>query len=362
MIPSSSRLTESDVFVPSPEELARSLWGAGASDLVLASEEWLRAGNPRAAIVVCELARRLGYRDAAIELAEATARYTIGDRSRALELVDAVLASSPGHLLALALKARMLVLLGRTEDGKRCLLSVIERCPDFPGAQALLSHVLLPGPPYREVLAAVHRIVRPETYLEIGVDSGATLALASEAKLAIGVDPMSRPISLPPQARLYRTESDTFFATETLAGVFGGRTVDLTFIDGLHRFEFALRDFVNAERWASRDGTILLHDCLAVTALAARRERASTFWVGDVWKVLEILLEYRKDLRIHVVPTPPSGLVVVRRLDPSSVLLSKNIEAIVERFGEVDAPGFEEWGSRYPLVENREAGLAEIFS
>ena len=43
--------------------------------------------------------------------------------------------------------------------------------------------------------------------------------------------------------------SDDFFASHDLAQVLGGRPVDLAYIDGMHQFEFALRDFMNLERY-----------------------------------------------------------------------------------------------------------------
>ena len=47
--------------------------------------------------------------------------------------------------------------------------------------------------------------------------------------------------------------------------------VDLVFIDGLHLFEFALRDFFNAEAWCSRTSTIVLHDCVPIARATADR-------------------------------------------------------------------------------------------
>jgi hypothetical protein len=264
-----------------------------------------------------------------------------------------------------ALEAQMLAALGRVGESRARFLDVVRACPDYPGAQALLARLVLPGPPYRDVLARLHRILKPDTYLEIGVESGATLSLAFGSRRAIGVDPTPCPLepSLPSHVRVYRMESDAFFRAETRESTFDGAPVSLAFVDGMHLFEHALRDFANVERWSAPGGTIVLHDCLPVSAVAARRDRASTFWVGDVWKALEALLDYRPDLRIAVVPTAPSGLVVVRGLDPTSTLLADRMAEIVERYRSAEyphAPG--EWPARYVVVENSDEGLARAVS
>jgi tetratricopeptide (TPR) repeat protein len=356
--------TQTTGFVPPIEELQRSLHGATAADVVLVVQECLRVGVLDGGIAICEAARGLGLVDPGLTLVEATARFGAGQRPAALALVDAALDSAPAHPAARYLKARMLLSLGRHAEARELLLGVIERWPDFPGAQAVLSTILMPGPPYREVLARVHRALRPDTYLEIGVEAGVTLALATTASIAAGVDPAACPPGpLRPGAPIYRVESDVFFARETLATVFQGRPVQLAFIDGMHWFEYALRDFSNAERWSARDGTIVIHDCLPVTPVAAQRERSSTFWVGDVWKVLEALLDYRPDLRIRVVPTAPSGLVIVQGLDPSSRVLSDAMDAIVARYRDLEYPHSPgRWPDRFNLVENSDAGLARALA
>ncbi len=88
------------------------------------------------------------------------------------------------------------------------------------------------------------------------------------------------------------------------------------FIDGMHRYEFALRDFCNVENWANPRTIVAIHDVLPILPLVAERERSTKFWVGDVWKALWMLLEFRKDLAIFVIPTPPSGLAIIRGLNP----------------------------------------------
>ena len=59
--------------------------------------------------------------------------------------------------------------------------------------------------------------------------------------------------------QLFRTTSDEYFARPDPLAPLGGLPFDLAFIDGLHLFEFALRDFINAER-GSRPGAVILFD------------------------------------------------------------------------------------------------------
>jgi hypothetical protein len=355
-----SRVVDTSSFRPAKDDLMRTLRGATPADVVLLVQQCMRVYHLEEALAICEAARALGVDDPALDVSEAMVWSAAGNPSRALELLDGLLGASPGHLVALFQKALIVARRGDRAESRRILDGIIAQFPDFPGAQGALAALIFPGPPYREVLAQIHRLRRPDTYLEIGVEHGATLALATTASVAAGVDPADLPIEkpLPKGARLYRLKSDEFFERESPESVFGGKPVDFAFIDGMHWFEFALRDFAHIERWASKDSVIVLHDCLPVTTVAARRDRLSTFWVGDVWKALECLLERRPDLSIHVVPTAPSGLVVVRRLDPSSHLLLDEAASIDERYRDATYPHEPgAWPERYRVVENNEAGL-----
>jgi predicted O-methyltransferase YrrM len=242
------------------------------------------------------------------------------------------------------------------------LLRIVDDDPDYPGALSALSNVTFPGPPYWEVLASLHASLRPATYLEIGVATGGTLSLAGPACQAVGVDPHPERmrVAVAPNHRLYPMTSDEFFARETSNSVFAGRALDLAFIDGMHWFEYVLRDFASAERWCTPRSTILLHDCLPVAGVAAKRERASQFWVGDAWKALECLLDYRPDLHVRVIPTAPSGLVVVRNLDPHSTVLVEHMHDIVQRYRHMTYPHEPRtWSARLPIVGNDHQGLGE---
>ena len=319
----------------------------------------IRNRDVRGATSLCEFAAAAGMNASLIELCKAELLQECGDLEGALELVNLSLERAADDLLALEMKARILWELSQNEPSAALLQRIVERSPDYPGAHAALAAALMPGPPYPSVLQEIHRILRPDTYLEIGFAEGATLKLAAAARVPVGVDPDRSSLkSHPPHARLYYLESDAFFREQTLASAFGGRRVDLAFIDGMHLFEYALRDFCNSERWASPDGTIVIHDCLPVSVVSSQRVRASHFWVGDTWKVLDALLAHRPDLRIRVVPTAPSGLVIIRNLDPDSTVLADRMDSILTAYQHRTCPQPQDWPSRYELVSNDPSGLA----
>jgi len=75
-----------------------------------------------------------------------------------------------------------------------------------------LARLRWPGPDYLAWLAHLHAIRRPPVYLEIGVATGRTLALAQPPTRAIGVDPAPMIDSeFTAETHLYRETSDRFF-------------------------------------------------------------------------------------------------------------------------------------------------------
>ncbi len=201
---------------------------------------------------------------------------------------------------------------------------------------------------YTEVLQAFHANLRPRRYCEIGTLAGETLALADCASVA--VDPTFQlahdVVGKKPSCLLFQMASDAFFANFDLTSLLGG-PVDLAFLDGMHWFEFLLRDFMNTERHARRNSIILLHDCLPTDPHVARRNNGDDtlahrssrpgWWAGDVWKTVAILKKYRPDLRLHACMAAPTGLIAVTNLDPGATTLSDNYFDIVARFSRLEA-------------------------
>ena len=231
--------------------------------------------------------------------------------------------------------------------------------PDCLPAHVCMARATLPGDDYLSHLRRFHETLRPRLYVEIGVDTGRTLSLARPPTRAIGVDPAAREsgVTFAADTRLFALESDAFFAGEAEAAL-AGEPIALAFVDGLHLFEQALRDFIHVERHAAPDSVVLFHDCLPLDRATASRKRATGFWTGDVWKIVPVLARHRPDLEVFVIPTYPTGLGVVTRLDPASAALAERFDSIVAEFSP------REWDDAardpaLPVIANDWAAVSE---
>ena len=105
----------------------------------------------------------------------------------------------------------------------------------------------------------------------------------------------------------------------------GGRA----FIDGMHHFEYALRDFINIESLCNRDSLIFVHDCFPIDARSAERDQSTGFWSGDIWRLIVLLKKYRPDLAIYTLGAPPTGLGLITHLDPASQVLASRLPQLI---------------------------------
>jgi len=182
-----------------------------------------------------------------------------------------------------------------------------------------------------DFLSAVHELIAPRSYVEIGVDDGRGLARARTR--TIGVDPafhVTRELTC--DLKLVRATSDDFYARPDALDHFPEGVVDFTFIDGMHLFEFALRDFMNAERTSTPTSVIIFDDMLPRSAAEAARKRHTSAWAGDVCWVTPVLERYRPDLTIVPLDTTPTGLLLVLGLDPTNTVLRDHYDEILAEF------------------------------
>ncbi|MEX0666633.1 MAG: class I SAM-dependent methyltransferase [Acidimicrobiia bacterium] len=221
---------------------------------------------------------------------------------------------------------------GAVADAEAHFREALTNEPRLAAAYEGLSRLRMPGPGYYDRISRIHEQLNPASYLEIGVFTGESLALARPPTVAIGVDPdpqIRELISV--ELHLYRETSTQFFQRD-LRSVFGGGAPSLVFIDGLHEFPAVLEDFANVEAVSDPGTIVLLHDMIPFDETTQQAERVHEFYTGDVWKLLHCLADVRPDLSWFTIRTPPSGLTVVGGLDSTSTVLRDEYEKLVERF------------------------------
>jgi len=289
-----------------------------ADTLFMRGTGLLQAGRPAGAHWHLALAARLAASNAVYFGAAALAAYKSGERDAAVRHAERALELDGG----------------------------------LDSARDLLGAMFLHGEPYLGVLNRLHEHLRPRAYLEIGVARGDSLALVRPDTRALGIDPEPQvPYALPANVRVFSETSDDFFARHDVRAELGGLPVDLAFIDGLHHFDYALRDFMNVERCCTPRSTIVLDDCFPRDRRTAERTRSTQFWSGDVWKVVVLLKKYRPELAIHTIAAPPTGACIVRGLDPSSRVIAENFERLRDEFMRLD----------YSFLEKDRAGKLNLF-
>lgn len=313
-----------------------------------------RGDRPTARRLIA-IASAAAPRDAELHHRASVAASQAGDHRLALDLLKNAIRADPGHSDLQVRAAFAEYELGDEQGAARRCEEIIARFTDRdPGfaVMRLLAQLRLPGPSSADMLSSIHNWLRPRNYVEIGVASGDSIVLAAPGTRAIGIDPaptVSR--QLPPSTTICAETSDDFFARHDLRALLDGLPVELAFIDGMHLFEFALRDFTNLERNSAAGSTILLDDCYPLDRRSAERTRVTHFWTGDVWRVVLALKKYRPDLRIQTIAAAPTGLCVVRGLDPASRVLADNYEAIVREFLALD----------YSIIETDKAACVNLF-
>jgi SAM-dependent methyltransferase len=181
---------------------------------------------------------------------------------------------------------------------------------------------------YLNVLSRIHRLTNPQSYLEIGVRSGRSFRLASCSR--IGVDPAVAPDADlgGGEYKLFEISSDEFFR-QKLQEL---DSPDFVFIDGMHRFENVLRDFMNVEKISKSHTIVCIDDIFPNTQAQGLRERRSRVWAGDVWKIRECLQKYRPDLVLIALDTEPTGMLLIVGLDSCNRILWDSYNTIMREY------------------------------
>ncbi|MBO9466273.1 hypothetical protein J7443_13600 [Tropicibacter sp. R15_0] len=231
------------------------------------------------------------------------------------------------------------------------------RLPPFILEEMEPGHPLVDGPHYHDVLGALHQILRPEWYLEIGTRTGTSLERCLGNFVAI--DPEFRlkkyTLGKMEEGHFFQQTSDAFFDSGFLTK--NEIKPTLGFLDGMHLSEFLLRDFINFEKHAGPGAVAVLHDCLPLNAAMEDRDTDPAdvrMWTGDVWKTLVVLQDLRPDLEISVLDAYPTGLVVVQNLDAENTALQAGYDAFVEKYEKLSLSefGVETYFNRFEVLSS----------
>ncbi len=211
---------------------------------------------------------------------------------------------------------------------KKKLQAGHEKDPRFPP---------IDGMHYYDVLKGLLTAIDPEWYLEIGSRNGRSLSQCATNYIAI--DPefafQYDVVNAAERMFLFQQTSDDFFSSNFLEC--NNIRPGVAFIDGMHLFEFALRDFINCERTMTRNGYICLHDVCPYNSPQTTRDvtymtEQKRPWTGDVWKVVAILQRYRPDLKIDILKAATTGFACVSGLNPENTVLKDNYSDILSDF------------------------------
>lgn len=182
-------------------------------------------------------------------------------------------------------------------------------------------------------------------YLEVGCRDGRSFAPVRSKTLA--VDPFfiaeNNIIGEKPVLYLFQQTSDDFFASGFLHR--NKIALSVSFLDGMHRIEYLLRDFIATEKASHPDGVILMHDTNPKDHMMTKRfyediTDGSKSWTGDVWKIVPILQRFRPDLTVTMLDCKPTGLLMVTGLNPKNTTLKRKYDAICTEYQELELENY----------------------
>ena len=190
-----------------------------------------------------------------------------------------------------------------------------------------------------DVIQSMLDLYPDPSYLEIGVDAGATFrALRAARKVAVDPAFKFRPpaTAADDTVSYHEMTSDAFFAS---VGPEAPK-FDVIYIDGLHTFEQVLRDLLNATDRLSAKGVVILDDILPnsyhaslpsldeafqVRNYVADRQgqpgmKADSTWMGDVYKAAFFIRGFMQAFSMATVAENHGQLVLWRAPRPAADL------------------------------------------
>ena len=194
---------------------------------------------------------------------------------------------------------------------------------------------------YKDFLPRLHEIIQPKNYVEIGIRHGYSLSISPEAN-KIAIDPNYSEPQMQFDVKntaFYKMTSDHFFENNSIHSTFPN-SFDLGYIDGMHLFEFALRDFINLEKNSNKQSIIIIDDVIPRTPEEASRKPNGGSWTGDVWKMICCLQEYRQDLaeKFILAKSEPTGCLIILGPNSQNNVLEESYDELIKKYLSDDYP------------------------
>jgi hypothetical protein len=157
-----------------------------------------------------------------------------------------------------------------------------------------------------EIIQSIIEFKKYKSYLEIGCDRNQSFSNINIHK-RVGVDPV--------EGGTHKMTSDEFFSNNN-------DKFDIIFIDGLHQYEQVIKDVKNSLNCLTKNGIILLHDCLPRTLWNQVYPRINSDWNGDVWKAIVECRTYENIDTYTCIADRGIGVIVPRK-NMNKLILNK---------------------------------------
>jgi hypothetical protein len=193
------------------------------------------------------------------------------------------------------------------------------------------------------LIQALIRKYHFKNYLEIGVLNGYVFFQVRCTK-KIAVDPYFRFRRLDKLKAIgnnlynignkyFEKTSDAFFDSDAPRILRKG-LIDISLVDGMHEFRFALNDANNSLKYLNPDGVVILHDCNPKSEDAACsynewEERGfAGEWNGDTWKAITYLIRNRPDLEVFTADCDYGLGIITKAKSPRKIGSQVSFEEI----------------------------------
>ena len=163
-----------------------------------------------------------------------------------------------------------------------------------------------------EIIQNIIEFKKYKSYLEIGCDRNQSFSNINIDK-RVGIDPV--------EGGTHKMTSDEFFYNNN-------DKFDIIFIDGLHQYEQVIKDIKNSLNCLTKNGLILLHDCLPRTIWNQVYPRINSDWNGDVWKAIVECRTYENIDTYTCIADRGIGVIVPKKNMNKLILNKKDFKGL----------------------------------